>query len=161
MTIVTQDRKTLFGQIVDGEMVLNKVGKIVKEVWIAIPNHFPNVECGEFVVMPNHFHGIIYIMADKQDKVDVGARHAVPQTEGAIERFGKPVSGSLPTIIRSFKSATTKAFHKFPDHLEEPLWQQGYYDHVIWNEREYRATYDYIRANPMNWEKDEEFIISL
>lgn len=79
VTIVTQDRKTLFGQIVDGEMVLNEVGKMVKEVWIAIPNHLPNVECGEFVVMPNHFHGIIYIIADKQDELDVGARHAVPQ----------------------------------------------------------------------------------
>lgn len=156
VTIVTQDRKT-FCQIVDGEMVLSEVGKMVEEVWIAIPDHFPKVELGNFVVMPNHFHGIITICVEETQGIIVGARHAVPQKHSPFEKFGKPVSGSLATIIRSFKSATTKAFHKFPDHSEEPLWQQGYYDHVIWNEREYRAIYDYIRANPMKWEKDEEF----
>ena len=70
VTIVTQDRKTLFGQIVDGEMVLNDIGKMVEEVWIAIPKHFPNVELGEFVIMPNHIHGII--------SITVVATHASP-----------------------------------------------------------------------------------
>lgn len=153
VTIVTQDRKTLFGQIVDGEMVLNDIGRMVEERWVAITEHFPNVELGEFVVMPNHFHGII--------SITVGARHAVPQQAGGIEKFGKPVSGSLATIIRSFKSATTKAFHEFSGHSEERLWQQSYYEHVIRNERDYQAIYEYIIANPMNWEKDEEFFISL
>ncbi|MEA4930777.1 MAG: transposase [Anaerolineaceae bacterium] len=157
VTIVAQERKTLFGQIVDGKMVLNNIGKMVNEVWIAIPDHFPNVELGVFVVMPNHFHGIVSILADKHNEPDVGARHAVPQEHGPIENFGKPVSGSVATIIRSFKSATTKAFHEFPGHSDDRLWQQGYYDRVIRNEREYEALYDYILANPMNWEKDEEF----
>lgn len=152
VTIVTQDRKTLFGQIVDEEMVLNNIGKMVEAVWIAIPGHFPSVELGVFVVMPNHLHGIISIM--------VGARHAVPQEPSPMEKFGKPVSGSLSTIIRSFKSATTKAFHDLYGNLEDRLWQQGYYDHVIRNEREYEAIYDYIIANPINWEKDEEFFVS-
>ena len=150
VTIVTQDRKTLFGEIVDGEMVLNDIGRMVEELWIAMPEHFPNVEVGVFVVMPNHFHGIITIK--------VGARHAVPQQEGAIERFGKPVSGSLATILRSFKSATTKAYHEFFGHSEERLWQQSFYEHVIRNERDYKAIYEYIIANPMNWEKDEEYL---
>jgi hypothetical protein len=70
VTIVTHERKQLFGQIVDGEMVLNEIGKMVKEVWIAIPKHFPNVEFGEFVIMPNHIHGII--------SITVGATHASP-----------------------------------------------------------------------------------
>lgn len=157
VTIVTRDRRTLFGQIVEGEIVLSNIGKMVEQVWIAIPDHFPNVECGEFVVMPNHFHGIISIMADIQDKHDVGARHAVPQQDDAFESFSKPVSGSLATIIRSFKSATTKAFHEFPGNSDDSLWQQSYYDHVIRNERELQAIDDYIIANPMNWEKDEEF----
>ena len=152
VTIVIQYRKTLFGKIVDGEMVLNEVGEMVKEVWVAIPKHFPNVESGVFVVMPNHFHGIITIK--------VGARHAVPQQESAIERFGKPVSGSLPTIIRSFKSATTRAFREFSGHSEERLWQQSYYEHVIRNERDLKTIYEYIVANPMNWDKDEEFLVS-
>lgn len=64
VTIVTQDRKTLFGKVFEGEMVLNDIGKMVEEVWIAIPKHFPNVELGEFVIMPNHIHGIISITVD-------------------------------------------------------------------------------------------------
>lgn len=61
VTIVTQDRKMLFGQIVGGEMVLNDIGRMVNDLWIDMPNHYPNVEIGEFVIMPNHFHGIIAI----------------------------------------------------------------------------------------------------
>lgn len=149
VTIVTQDRKMLFGQIVGGEMELNDIGRMVRAAWIAIPEHYPMVELDEFVIMPNHFHGIIAIC--------VGARHAVPQKAGATEGFGHPVSGSLSTILRSFKSATTKAFHEFFGHAEESLWQRSFYEHVIRNERDYRAIYDYIVANPMNWEMDEEF----
>ncbi len=142
----------LFGHIIDGEMVLNEVGRMVTDIWAGIPSHFPNVELGEFVVMPNHIHGII--------SITVGARHAVPLQEGTIESYGKPVSGSLPTIVRSFKSATTRTFHEFSGNLEKHLWQRSYYEHVIRNEREYRAIYDYILANPMNWEKDDEYLVS-
>ena len=68
----------LYGHIIDGEMILNDMGKMVKEVWIAIPKHFPNVELGEFVIMPNHIHGII--------SITVGARHAVAaQDETLVE----------------------------------------------------------------------------
>ena len=70
VTIVAQDRKTLFGHIIDGEMILNDMGKMVEEVWIAIPKHFPNVKLGEFVIMPNHIHGII--------SITVEATHASP-----------------------------------------------------------------------------------
>jgi len=91
-------------------------------------------------------------------KCTVGARHAVPLPQGGIERFGKPISGSFPTIVRSFKSATTLKFHEFSEHSGERLWQRGYYDHIIRNERDYQAIYDYILANPYNWEKDEEFV---
>ena len=107
------------------------------------------IKLGKFMIMPNHFHGII--------SITVGARHAVPQQEVAIERFGKPVSGSLSTIVRSFKSATTKAFHEFPGHAEESLWQRSFYEHVIRNESNYNAIFEYIIANPINWDRDEEY----
>lgn len=151
VTIVTQDRKPLFGKIVDGNMVLNEVGRMVEDVWLSIPAHFPQVELGEFVVMPNHVHGIISII--------VGARHAVPLQRDTMEQFGQPIPGSLPTIIRSFKSAATRRFHQFPYHVEDRLWQRNYYEHVIRNERDYKAIYDYILANTSNWEKDEEFSV--
>lgn len=152
VTIVTQDRKQLFGQIVDWEMALNKLGRMVTDSWNAIPEHFPNVELGVFVVMPNHIHGII--------SIKVVARHAVPPQQSPIERFGKPVKGSLPTIIRSFKSATTRKFYESSGHSTDRLGQKNYYEHVIRNERDYQAFYDYILANPINWEMDEEFSAS-
>ena len=157
VTIVTQDRKMLFGQIVGGEMELNDIGRMVRAAWIAIPEHYPMVELGEFVIMPNHFHGIIAICVGESQGINVGARHAVPRPFSEKEGFGKPVSGSISTILRSFKSATTKAFHEFFGHAEESLWQRSFYEHVIRNERDYQAISDYILANPLNWEKDEEF----
>ena len=157
VTIVAQDRKPYFGQVVDEEMVLNEVGKIVAEVWVEIPEHFLNVELGEFVVMPNHIHGIIVITVEATHANIVAARHAVPSQEDAIEKFGKPVPASLPTIMRSFKSAATKKVHGSTNYKEGRIWQRNYYEHVIRNERDYQAICDYILANPLNWEKDGEY----
>jgi putative transposase len=146
VTIVTQDRKPLFGQVVDGEMVLNEVGRIAEEVWVEISEHFPNVELGEFVVMPNHIHGIISI-------ANVEATHASP-----LPRISKgPAPGSIGAIIGSFKSAATRRVRAFTNNREKRLWQRNYYEHIVRNERDYQAIYEYILANPFNWEKDEEY----
>lgn len=145
VTIVTHDRKSILGQINNGDVELNDVGKMVKEVWMAIPNHFPNVELGEFVMMPNHIHGIV--------SITVEATHASP-----LPRVSKgPVPGSIGAIVGSFKSAATKRFHETQKYHNSRLWQPNYYEHVIKNERDYQAIYDYILNNPMNWEMDEEF----
>ncbi|SMC25047.1 hypothetical protein SAMN02746041_02200, partial [Desulfacinum hydrothermale DSM 13146] len=94
VTIVTQDRACLFGRIVDGEMRLNAYGKIVRAEWFKTAQVRPYVVLheDEFVVMPNHIHGIIWIVDD------VGARRRRAPT---VEQFGKPVPGSIPTIIRA------------------------------------------------------------
>ncbi len=135
----------VFGQVINGEMVLNETGKIVEEVWDSIPAHFAYVELGEFVVMPNHIHGIISI-------VNVEATHASP-----LPRISQgPAPGSIGSIIGSFKSAATRRVYAFTNNHEKPLWQRNYYEHIIRNERDHLAIYDYILANPMNWEKDEE-----
>jgi len=157
VTIVTHDRQPLFGQINDGEISLTEVGAMVAQAWIAIPEHFPNVELSAFVVMPNHIHGIISIIYEPETTSNVAARHAVPSQIIKTEKFGKPVSCSLPTIIRSFKSATTRTFHMYAGYSEKNLWQRNFYEHVIRNEQDYQAIIEYILANPMNWEKDKEF----
>ena len=145
VTVVTQDRNLLFGQIVEGGMVLNEVGRMVKGVWMAIPDHFPNVELGEFVIMLNHIHGIIFITVE--------ATHASP-----LPRISKgPMPGSIGAIIGSFKSAATRSFHKIQNSHENSLWQRNHYEHVIRDERDYQAINEYILANPINWEEDEEF----
>jgi len=112
VTICTKDRLCLFGEVVAGQMRLNDAGCIAHQCWTDIPNHFPHVQLDAFIVMPNHVHGIL-VIAHHAAPDDVGARHAVPQPPTAshnptVEQFGKPVHGSIPTIVRSFKSATTK-----------------------------------------------------
>ena len=161
VTIVTQNRKPFFGSITNGEMILNELGRTIADLWVAIPVHFPNVEPGEFVVMPNHIHGIIVITFgvghDNEEgtlqETIVWAMHASPIPKNT----NGPKSGSISAIIGSFKSAATKLFHAIPEHAGERLWQRNYYEHVIRNERDYQAISDYILANPINWEKDEEF----
>ncbi|MCP9448186.1 MAG: hypothetical protein NNA22_11550, partial [Nitrospira sp.] len=101
ITAVTQDRVCLFGEVVDGEMRVNKFGEIARHCWFDIPAHFPHAELDAFVVMPNHVHGIIVIVDGR------GTACRAP-----TERFGHPVTGSIPTVIRSFKSAVTKRINE-------------------------------------------------
>ena len=159
VTIVTQDRKTLFGQIVDGEMVLNEIGKMVKEIVEGVPRHYQNINVEVSVIMPNHVH-ILFLIADvvagpracHLDQSNNGQPQGVDPTE---ERL------SLPDIVHRIKSFTTHQYmigvrHKSWPRFDKRLWQRNYYEHLIRNERDYTAIYEYILANPMNWEKDEE-----
>ena len=108
ITISAYNREPIFGEIVNGEMRLNECGRIAASCWDEIAVHFPNVELDAFIVMPNHVHGIIVIVVDGR-----GTACRAPTTE----QFGKPVANSLPTIIRSFKSAATKRINKYaPTH---------------------------------------------
>ncbi len=105
VTIVAFQRQCLFGEIANEEMRLNEFGKIAEEYWCTIPEHFPNVELGAHVVMPNHLHGVIIIHENKSFE-SVGAQHAVPLQKQNV----KP--GSLGAIVRSFKSAVTRISEK-------------------------------------------------
>jgi len=143
VTIVTYHRECLFGEIVNGGMQLSEYGKIADEYWRDIPNHFPNVKLGAYVVMPNHVHGIILI----HDGRDM--RSHVP-----TETFGKPVSGSLGTIVRQYKSSVTRTIIKRGG--ESAIWQRNYYEHIIRNDDDHSRIHTYIDANPSMWADDEE-----
>lgn len=149
ITILSYHRKYLFGHITQGEMHLSPIGGIVKEVWESIHFHFPQASTDCFVVMPNHIHDIINIVRARHE-VSCLQRQAVP----VQERFGKPVPGSIPTIVRSFKSEATRCANIYQGTLGEKLWHRNYYEHVIRNEKEYQAIYDYILTNPLNWQDD-------
>ncbi len=144
----------LFGHVTDGIMRLNIYGKIVWSCWREIPDHFPHVELDEFVVMPNHVHGILWIVDN------VGARHGVPLPNGGTvpnhERFGKPVPGSIPTIIRSFKSAVTKQINGKRGTPGARVWQRNYYEHIIRDESSLNRIREYITMNPLRWAMDRE-----
>ncbi len=133
---------------------------MVKSVFEEIPTHFPNVALGEFIIMPNHLHAIISITgnnaASQQGRSypKVAATHASPLRK----KPDGPVPGSLGAIIGSFKSAATKRVHQLIDQEGIVLWQLNYYEHIIRGEKDYQAIYDYILANPMNWQQDAENI---
>ena len=128
-------------------MILNEYGEIVKECWLETPEHFSKIKIEEFVIMPNHFHGIIVI-----DDF-VGNRHACSLRNVNVNRQHQ----KLPVIIGSFKSAVTKLIHRKYDTSFQ--WQKSYYDHIIRNESSSNKIREYIVKNPLNWDTDKNNLL--
>ncbi|MGM0545474.1 MAG: transposase [Bacteroidota bacterium] len=145
ITICVVNRYCFFGKIVDGQMILNKYGQIAKKEWFRTEKLRDNVCLDEFIVMPNHLHGIIELKGGR----DTARR--VPTKE----EFGQPTKNSIPTIIRSYKSAVTKAINELNAQPGDKVWQRNYYDHIIRNRHELNGIRKYIRNNPKNWENDK------
>ena len=142
VTVCTHKRACLFGEIVQDEMQTSDIGALVSRCWDEIPIHFPNAELDSFVLMPNHLHGILVLVDTPQ------------KTCGVLEQFGKPVAGSIPTIVRSFKSAVTRAVgarHAVPLRV----WQGNYWEHVVRLETELAQIREYIENNPGQWLLDK------
>jgi len=145
ITICTQDRACLFGEVADGEMRLNEMGQVVCECWSAIPEHFSNGVLDAFVVMPNHVHGIVVIVDGR------GTACRAP-----TEQFGRPITGSVPTIIRSFKSAVTRRINALRGTPGAPVWQRNYFEHIIRNDESLNRIRQYITDNAARWAFDRE-----
>lgn len=144
--IVTQGRAPLFGKVVKGEMRLNRYGEIVRKWWNTIAEHFPNVETGAFVIMPNHVHGIIMIGDDRRGTVPV------PQG-GETPPLRKPTLGQ---IVAYFKYQSTKEINAMKGGPVTRLWQLNYYEHIIRNQQDLELTWLYVEANPAQWDTDNE-----
>jgi REP element-mobilizing transposase RayT len=145
VTICTRNRECLFGNIVDGEIVLSEIGKIAKQYWLGIPNHFQNAKLDEFVIMPNHIHGIVII-----DNVETPHGVSLQQRQN---KFSKPIPGSLSMVINQYKSTVTRWCRK--NGYNDFAWQSRFYDHIIRNENSLRKIREYINNNPMKWDIDE------
>ena len=148
MTICTHSRKCLFGQINEGEMIFNNFAKIIHNEWIKTGQIRENVKLDEFVIMPNHLHGIIFISNDDRR----GVLQYAPTNE-----FRSP-SQTIGSIIRGFKSTTTKQINKSRNTPRLPLWQRNYYEHVIRNVDDFNSVREYIINNPLRWANDRENI---
>jgi putative transposase len=148
VTICTQPGAPMLGRITDGVVRLNDYGKVVEHCWRQIPAHNHAVDVDAFVLMPNHLHGIVFLAQDAPGR---GTACRAP-----TERFGQPVPGSLPTLIRSFKSAATRRINLLRGTPGGRVWQRGYYERVIRNERELNAVRRYIAYNPLRWALDPE-----
>jgi REP element-mobilizing transposase RayT len=147
ITICTHRRECLFGEIVNGEMRLNEFGEIVWEEWDNNAKVRKNLERDEYIVMPNHVHGILLIL----DENDVGATRRVAPTK----RPNGPASGSIGAIIGQFKSIVTKQINSMRGTRGLNVWQRNYHEHVIRDEDELLEIREYIANNPIKWEDDE------
>ncbi len=156
ITICTQDRQCLFGEIVDNEMVLIDAGQMIQNVWNELPIYYPGVGINAFQIMPNHIHGIVIVGADPR---------VCPDNAGQPPKTGQPQgvapTMSLPEVVQRFKTLTTK---KYIDGVKQngwlpfpgKLWQRNYYEHIIRNENESIEIREYIINNPLQWEFDRE-----
>ena len=148
VTICSHSMNHFFGSISSSGILLSQVGEIAKTYWLEIPSHFENVEIDEFVVLPNHVHGILILQSDNVHD------HSV--ANGSNESPTLPLPKSLSSLIRSYKSVVTRWARA--NGYSTFAWQPRFYDHIIRDEEDLRRIRKYIRENPLKWELDEYFI---
>jgi len=171
----------MFGEIEKGRMVLNDAGKMIGRWWNELKNKYANIEIDEYIVMPNHCHGIINVV-DNSVGADLrvcpkqmGGHTGSPIMGGHI---GSPIMGGhigpplrvhpnvnrpLYAMIQWFKTMTTNEYiRNVKQNRWEPfdgkLWQRDYYEHIIRNETSLQNIREYIVNNPVQWQKDDLFI---
>lgn len=163
VTLCTQNRECLFGEIVKGEMILNEYGKIVEQCWNNLSNHYDNIELDAYVIMPNHFHGIILITdtVDNVDNVDnvgaihVGAIHELPLRKSPIQSPQQRRKMLLPKIVGRFKMNSAKQINQMRNTPGISVWQRNYYEHIIRNDKSLENIRNYIINNPSEWYYDD------
>jgi len=148
-TICTQGRLPLFGKFIDNRLKLNSAGLMLEKVWQTCSSSNPSILIDEFIVMPNHVHGIVWLVNDD----------SIIELHGKAKSTLEKHSLSLIDFIRDFKSLTThnyingvKKYHWPP--FNKKLWQRSYYDRIIRNETELNNIRQYIKDNPKNWLHD-------
>ena len=151
VTICTKNRACYFGHITNAKMACSEIGKIVENEWLKTTQLRPdmNIECGEFVIMPNHFHAIIVIGENEYNQCRDAMRCV--STNNNQNQFG-PQSKNLASVIRGFKSVVTINARKINPEFG---WQKGYYEHIIRDEKSYRTISEYIRYNSLKWQFDK------
>jgi REP element-mobilizing transposase RayT len=170
VTIVTWRRDILFGEVVNGEMKLNQAGKMVKTELLELEKRLSYVQLGAFIIMPNHVHVIIFILTSvgatrlglsKTNFIENSLqKEAIKSNEGSPLPHG-PKPASLGTIISQFKSRATKRLWNLESLKNTPIWQRNYYEHIIRDEKDLQNKTDYIEANPMLWDEDDENPINI
>jgi len=139
VTICTENRESLFGKIVESEIVLSLFGKIVHDYWGNLPNHYRNVELDLFIIMPNHIHGIVVLNNDNPVK-----NNSEDKLHGLAE------------VMRGFKTFSARQINQQRNTPGNAVWQRGYYDHIIRGEESLQKIRDYIESNPLKWEFDRD-----
>ncbi len=179
ITLVTQQRANLFGEITDGVMCLDQFGEIIQSAWLRLPVYFP-IEQDSWVIMPNHLHAILWIT--DLDRVEASQHPSdwqpwdTLQDASPLHRPAGTSRGSLGAIIQNFKTVTTRKINQGRGEASagiyraapllrqadasprrpNPIWQRNYYDHIIRNQKELDQIRHYILENPRMWCEDQE-----
>ena len=143
ITICTKNKECLFGNVINSTVELTSIGRIAHKSWLNINKHFENIELDEFIIMPNHIHGIITIN-------DVGAQYIEPLQN----KFQYIIPKSIGSIIRTYKSAVSRWCNR--NGYKNFKWQRNYFEHIIRNEKEINEIREYIINNPLKWDLDKE-----
>jgi len=160
ITIVTKNRVHYFGEIdANKNMHLSESGKIAEKYWHEIPAHFPFIILDEFIVMPNHIHGIVFIDKKRDDGQNDGRDKAclvststtILQSPGQ-KRFRNPGKNNISSIFGSYKSVVSNNAHKINPEFD---WQSRFHDHIIRDDTELNRIRYYIRNNPKKWIDDK------
>jgi len=178
VTIVTQNRECLFGDVVDGKMALNEAGQMIKKWYLELENKFTDILCDAYVVMPNHFHSIIInVGADLRVCPNDADLRVCPndadlrvcpndadlrgENEMGEHVGGEHVGSPLRQIVQWFKTMTTNEYirgvkqNKWPP-FNKKLWQRNYWEHIIRDENDFNRIREYIVNNPLQWQMDDE-----
>lgn len=159
LTICCEDGLYRFGNIINGDMILNEYGQIAYNQWNKLPGRFLNMQLDVFQIMPNHLHGIIAL-----NHAPVGATLAVvPDNVPVVPdiRAGlapAPTANTVRNIVGAYKSLVANVcleIHKSKNEMMGKLWQRNYYEHIIRNEQSYQTMSEYIINNPSKWKEDK------
>lgn len=159
ITICTQNREHFFGNIQNGIMQLSEIGKLAEQYWVEIPNHFSFIELGNFVVMPNHVHGILIInkindlpLYESADTRQCLVSTIDSNTTIGSSRFQNQGKNTISSIVGSYKSIVTKMSRQIHSDFG---WQSRFHDHIIRNSKSFNNIQNYIFDNPLNWKSDK------
>ncbi|NMB48360.1 hypothetical protein GYA13_02845 [Candidatus Kuenenbacteria bacterium] len=168
VTTCAHERQNLFGNIRQEIMYLNPLGQAAKICWQNIPRHYPEIKLDNFIIMPNHLHGILIFGNN------VGAQNLEPDNSENMVQFIESnnlknraqnieplpktnayqhiISGSIGSVVRGFKIGVTKWAKTHNYNI--PVWQRNYYEHIIRDEKDYENIWQYIEYNPAKWDWD-------
>ncbi len=166
VTICVYNRERLLGSVIGGEMETNEAGHLAAECWEWLAEHYTYVELDEWIIMPNHLHGIVLIRANNdRSSLPNDGRGGLPNDgRGGLPNDGRGGSRTAPTakakplgrIIGAFKTVSSKYINKCRGTPGESIWQRNYYEHIVRNESELNRIREYIAGNPRQWEWDRE-----
>jgi REP-associated tyrosine transposase len=167
VTLCTQAKSHLFGHIVEGEMHRNELGDFVALCWEWLAERYLYIKLDEWIVMPNHLHGIIVITnqgGDSASKTGGGSRTAdqagggsrTADQAGGGSRTAPTMRKPLGRLIGAFKTVSTSRINERRGTPGRLLWQRDFYEHIVRDDDELNKIRDYIRTNPLRWNTDPE-----